>query len=330
MPATIDPAAAFRAARDAAFAARLPGVAFLEAEGADTATFLQGQLSNDAAALAPGRAQWTTYNSPKGRMLATLLLWRPLAGDAWRMALPAELAEPIRKRLSMFVLRSKVKLAAIDLAAIGVGGPGAARSIRAALGLDVATLGVASREGVEAIGLPDGRILLVAPASRIDAIAARFAPAAEAADESAWRWLGIRAGVAEVRAATQERHVAQAANWDANGGLSFTKGCYPGQEVIARMQHLGILKERAHPFHSDGAPPAPATPLYSQAFGEQACGSVVDAVALPEGGSDFLAVVQTKAVDADDLRLGAPDGPGVARLPLPYELPASAPKRVRL
>lgn len=328
-----DPATAFRAARDAAFVAWLPGVAVLEADGPDTIAFLHAQLSSDVAGLQAGAAQWSTYNSPKGRMLATLLVWRPAEGPACRLALAADLAEPIRKRLSMFVLRSKVKLVVPDPAppALGVGGPAAADAVRRALGVDAAPLRAVDVDGGgTAIGLPDGRILVVAPPAAAGAIHARLAAHAAAAGEDAWRWLGIRAGVAQVTLATQERHVAQTANWEVVGGVSFAKGCYPGQEIVARSQHLGILKERAHPFHVAAPPPAPATPVYSRTFGEQACGSIVDSVALPDGGSDLIAVVQLAAVESGDLHVGAPDGPALERLPLPYALPASAPKRVKL
>lgn len=321
---------AFRSAVASAFVARLPGVAILDVDGADAAAFLQGQFSNDVAALGPGEARWATYNSPKGRMLATFLVWRPVAGPAYRMAVASDLAEPMRKRLSMFVLRSKAVLTVPALDALGVGGPEARSALKAALGAESAPLRAVPLAGAEAVGLPDGRILIAAPAERSAALLDRLSAAATPADEAPWRWLAIRSGVAEVRLATSERHVAQAGNWDVNGALSFTKGCYPGQEVVARMQHLGILKERAHPFHLDGDPPAPATPLYGAVFGEQACGSVVDAVALPGGGSDLLAVVQSKAVEGGDLRCGAPDGPLLVPIALPYALPASAPKRVRL
>jgi len=327
------PAAAFAAARDSATVALLPGLALLDAEGADAIAFLHGQLSNDVAGLAPGAAEWATYNSPKGRMLATMLVWRPAAGPACRLALAADLADAVRKRLSMFVLRSRATLAASApaLAAIGVGGPAAAKAVRAALGVDPAPMRAVGFEGDgTAIGLSDGRVLVTVPADRAAATFESLAKHAAPVDESVWRWLAIRAGVAQVTLATQERHVPQTANWEVVGGVSFTKGCYPGQEIVARSQHLGILKERAHPFHVAAPPPAPATPIYSSAFGAQACGSVIDAVALPDGGSDLLAVVQLAAVESGDVHVGAPDGPALERLPLPYALPASAPKRVKL
>jgi hypothetical protein len=317
---------AYAAATAGAFVAALPGTAFVEATGADALAFLQGQLSNDVAALEPGQAQWTTYNSPKGRMLATALLWRTPTG--FRMALAADLAEPVRKRLSMFVLRSKAALAAADLAAIGVGGPRARDAVAAALGVHVAPKSVAPFDVGEAIGLPDGRVLVAVARELAGATVERLAAHATRAGEEAWRWLAIRAGVVDVRLATQEKHIAQTANWEVVGGVSFTKGCYPGQEIVARVQHLGILKERAHPFHVDAPPPGPNARILL-AGTDQTAGLVVDAVAVPGGGSDLIAVVHLVALDGD-LRLETSDGRALTRLPLPYALPASAPKRVKL
>jgi len=145
-----------------------------------------------------------------------------------------------------------------------------------------------------------------------------------------WRWLGIRAGVPVVGAATQDLFVPQTANFDLLGGVSFQKGCYPGQEIVARAQYLGRLKERMHLFHIDGPPPPPATKIYGDVFGEQACGTLVDAAPAPGGGSDGLAVVQLSALDGL-LRVGSPDGPVLAALPLPYAIPAPAsPNRPKL
>jgi hypothetical protein len=324
-PALSADPAAFEAARAGAFVTALPGTAFVDVTGADALPFLQGQLSNDVAELAPGASQWTTYNSPKGRMLATALLWRTANG--FRMALAADVAEPIRKRLSMFVMRSKAVLAAADQAAIGVGGPRARNAVAAALGIDVAPKTVTPFDGGEAIGVPDGRVLLAVATDRARATVERLAEHATRTGEDAWRWLAIRAGVADVRLATQEKHIAQTANWEVVGGVSFTKGCYPGQEIVARIQHLGILKERAHPFHVDAPPPEPNTRIFL-AGTDQTAGLVVDAVGVP-GGSDLIAVVHLIALDGD-LRLGTNDGPALARLPLPYALPTSAPKRVKL
>jgi folate-binding protein YgfZ len=321
------------AAREGAIVLVLPDLAWIAIDGADAPAFLQGQLSNDVDALAPGQVQRTTYNSPKGRMLASGLLWRSGEAPPWRLGVDAGIAEAIRKRLAMFVLRSKVTLSVeADIVSIGVGGPRARAAVVSALGVEPRAFVALAVPGsaAQVIGWPDGRVVVVATATEADALVARLANHAERARPAAWRWLGIRAGVPVVSGATQDRHVAQTANFDALGGLSFTKGCYPGQEIVARTQHLGILKERAHPFRSAAAAAAASTPVYSGVFGDQACGSVLDAVDVPGGGSELLAVVQRAAVDADDLRLGSIDGPPLARLPLPYELPLHQPKRPKL
>ena len=141
----------------------------------------------------------------------------------------------------------------------------------------------------------------------------------------------MRAGVPQIGAGTQDLFVAQTANLDLLGGLNFRKGCYPGQEIVARMQYLGRLKERLYAFHLDGPPPAPATPLYGDVFGDQACGAVVNAAPAPAGGSDLLAVAQIAAVAGGPLRVGAPNGPALAAGALPYPVPdPAAPERPRL
>jgi folate-binding Fe-S cluster repair protein YgfZ len=110
-------------------------------------------------------------------------------------------------------------------------------------------------------------------------------------------------------------------NWELLRGVSFSKGCYPGQEIVARTQYRGKLKERLYLAHlADGAP-APGDPLYAAAFGEQSCGAIVNAAPAPEGGHDALAVIQTSA--ATEAHLGAPDGPALSLLTLPYAVPGA-------
>jgi folate-binding protein YgfZ len=304
--------------------------ALLAIEGLDAQTFLQGQLSNDVAALHVGSVQWTSYNSPKGRMLATLLLWRS-GPDAFRALVAADLAEGIRKRLSMFVLRAKVRIsdATPGHAFLGAVGSGAADAVRAALG-SCPTPGTATASDTHlALGFPDGRILVVPSGG--DSARDTLRRHAGAAGPELWRWLGVRAGVPLIVAATQDLFVPQTANWDLLQGVNFQKGCYTGQEIIARMQYLGRLKERMHLFHLDGAPPVPGTRAYGSVFGDQACGTVVNAAAGPSGGSDLLVVVQESALAAPPLRVSSPDGPTLAELPLPYLIPATVtPVRPRL
>jgi tRNA-modifying protein YgfZ len=308
-----------------------PEFGLLSFTGPDAESFLQGQLSSDVKALAPGAVQWSSYNSPKGRMLATLLLWRN-GHDAICALVPVALAEPLRKRLSMYVLRSK--LAVADLSSthvmLGVGGARGSDAVAAACGRAPARGHVLVSETESLVGFPDGRIVVITAKASGDAMAARLAGHAAAIGSETWRWLGIRAGVPTIHAATQDQFVLQTTNWDVLGGVSFQKGCYPGQEIVARTQYLGRLKERMHLFHLDGPPPAVGTRLYAPIFEDQACGTVVDAASAPEGGADLLAVVQLSVLD-EALRLGTPGGPMLTMLPLPYSVPAPvAPNRSKL
>ncbi len=321
------------AARERAVTCDIAPFAVLAVTGLDAATFLQGQLSSDVAGLALDACQHSSYNSPGGRMLANFVLWRAGSGpaDGFRVLLPADIVESVKKRLAMFVLRSKVTLADLSpgFVRLGVGGPGAADAVRAALGEAPPVFGIARRGETDILGLPGPRFVVVAPVADADALAAALAPHATAAPFDVWRWLTIRAGVPVITEAVQDRFVPQAANWDALDGISFQKGCYTGQEIVARTQYLGRLKERLFAFHAPAAGTAPGERLYSSVFPDQACGTVVDAAPAPEGGCDLLAVLQLAAAASGDVRLGAPDGPALAPLPLPYAVPAPAEPRGR-
>src|SRR6185295_16757365 len=137
-----------------------------------------------------------------------------------------------------------------------------------------------------------------------------------------WRWLTIRSGTPVITAATQDAFVAQATNLDLLGGIDFQKGCYTGQEIIARTQYLGRLKERTYLFHTDTVETKAGARIYSSVFEGQPCGTVINAAPAPGGGSDLLAALQIAAAERGDARLRAPDGPRLAHMPLPYAIPA--------
>jgi folate-binding protein YgfZ len=294
----------------------LPGLAALEARGPEARDFLHGQLSSDVRGLAVGAAQYATYNSPKGRMLATLVVWRRDA-DRLTLFLAADLAAAMRKRLAMYVLRSKLTIEASPAALFGAVGAGAREALVAGAG---GFKGVAV-EGGEALALPDGRVLVE---SGRDGVPMALAGLTEG-DEALWRWAGIRAGVAQVMAATSDAIIAQAANLELVGGVDFHKGCYPGQEIIARMQYLGRLKERLRGFHMDAPAPTPGTPL-GAAGREESAGVVVDAAPSPAGGVDLIAVTREDALDTPL----SVDGRPLAPRALPYDVPVLANERVRV
>lgn len=322
-PKPTDAATGLAAARHSAVVVDLTSCAVIEIRGPDAEAFLQGQLSNDVRALAVGANQYTSYNSPKGRMLANFVLW-PLGADCFRALVPADIAPTLVRGLSVHVLRSKVTIADVSasIVRLGVGGPAGAAVIAGALGAVPEKFGVATAGEITVLGLPGSRYVILgegAAASELPAKLARHAPVATLA---VWRWLTIDAGIPVITAATQDLFVAQMANWDVLGGVNFQKGCYPGQEIVARTRYLGRLKERTYAFHAEVADVGPGARLFSAVFGDQPCGTVVNAAPAPEGGVDMLAVAQIAAVQSGEVRLDRPDGVRLLQRALPYAMPA--------
>ena len=321
----------FAALDAAAIVCSLPDLGSLRIEGPDAASFLHGQLSSDVAALRPGALQRSTYNSPKGRVLADLVLWRNgQDGHRFDALVAADLTAPIAKRLAMFVLRAKVKVRDETQACvrIGVAGPAAPAVIAAVLGSAPTVSTAAFHEQATVAALPEGGFVVVTDVASglVEALGQR----ARSVDPALWHAARVRAGVPLVTAATSDQFVAQALNFDALGGVSFQKGCYPGQEIVARTLYLGRLKERMYAFRATGAMPAPGTRLFAASFGEQPCGTVIVAAPSPDpAASDLLAVSQRSAAEGDTLHLGAPDGAPLARRTLAYALPEPAAPRGR-
>jgi folate-binding protein YgfZ len=280
-----------------------PAWTLLRAHGADTDAFLQGQLGNDLRKLSAASAQISSYSSPKGRMLAAMTLTRAADG-AVDIELPAGLAEPIAKRLRMFVLRSKVKIETSPDALLGLRGEGAAAALAAAgLPAPEKPMEAAEADGVRVLrrfgALP--RYTLMAPADKLDAIAAGWS-AAPRVGADVWQLDDVIAGVSVVLPQTQDHFVAQMANLDKLGGISFDKGCYTGQEIVARLHYLGQLKRRMFLCRGVGAPPDPGSAVHdggeSQAVGEVAL-SAAD-------GDGFAAavVLQISQAASASLRVG--------------------------
>jgi tRNA-modifying protein YgfZ len=286
--------------------AELAHLGVLRFAGSDAAGFLQGQLTCDVENLATGSGTFGAWCSPKGRMLASFLLWR--RQQEFFMALPREILPFVQKRISVFVLRSKVTIAdaSSSMTLLGLSGSKAAEAARLAA------------PSADAIALKDGRIVLAADTAGAPSLRQRMESLLEPVDAQAWRWLDIRNGVPWVTAATQDQLVPQMANLELLGGVSFQKGCYTGQEIVARTQHLGKLKRRMF-LANVGTQAAAGDGLYGEDVG-QANGVVVNAEESPDGGYDLLAVVQSESREKSVVRLKSLDGPALRFLPLPYSL----------
>lgn len=316
-----NPADELLAARAGALVCPLLDWTALSVTGADAASFLHGQFTNEVAGLAVDAVHYNGYCSPKGRMLATFPLARTGATE-FLLVVPADIAPALISRLRMFVLRAKVTITSLAESHACIGIAGAAHSAPPGRALH-------QEEGITVLGLPDGRSMAVSAQSRVEACWESVARSATPAGSPAWDWLSISAGIPVITVPTQDKFVPQMLNWELVGGVSFQKGCYPGQEIVARMQYLGKLKERLYRAHIR-APDAPTAagatagaPLYGAQFGEQSCGAIINAANAPGGGADVLAVIQIASAQNDQIRLApAADAPVLDLLPLPYAVPA--------
>lgn len=317
------------AARDAAIACDLGPIGTLAVSGADAASFLQGQFTNDVAALSVGSSQFSALCSAKGRVLATFVL-RRIDDTGFELLLPRALLAPLQKRLALFVLRAKVVLrdTSEETVRIGIGGPLAAACVEALVRPAPAQYRDESIEGGCILALPGSRFVASVEPGEAPRLWDRLQPA-RAAGFPCWRWLTIRAGIPVILPPTQDQFIPQMLNLDAIGGVSFHKGCYSGQEIVARTQYLGRLKERLALGHAATAP-APGSRLYAAAFGDQPCGTVIVAAAAPGGGADLLLVAQIEAIAGGELRAGVAEGEAVTLLPLPYALSTQAAPRGRI
>ena len=285
--------------------------------GADAEAFLQGQLSNDVRELDGRRAQLTAYCTPQGRMLATLLAWR--AGDGYLLQLPRELADGIRVRLQRYVLRARVQVtdATAGKGLIGLGGPGAGTLLSELFGEAPGRPMATTDAGKSTlIALGDDLFELVTDTGQAILLWDHLVLHARPAGTQAWQWRLIAAPIPVITTATQEQFVPQMANLEQLGAISFSKGCYPGQEVVARSQYRGEVKRRLYRLHTQAFTADPGQSLYSADAQGQPVGVVVNAAPAPAGGQDLLAVVRTDRAEAGGLRLGSADGPVLQRLPL--------------
>jgi folate-binding protein YgfZ len=297
----------------------------LRVSGEESQSFLQNLLSNDIREVSATRAQLSSFNTAKGRMLATLLIWRD--GDDYLLQLPRVLCEPLRKKLGMYVLRAKVKVTDVgdEIILLGLSGTDAQEILGAQFDeLPQQPLGVISSARGSVIKISGTRFLVSTPVPDAASLWTALVQRAQPVGSARWDWLNIRSGIPVILPHTQEQFVAQMVNLELLGGVNFNKGCYPGQEIVARMQYLGKLKRRMYLAHLDGSDtPQAGDELFSAEMEGQACGMIVNAAPAPGGGYDVLATLQVSTREKQAVHWKSLHGGTLGFMPLPYPLPGA-------
>lgn len=289
----------------------LTDYALLHITGEDAPAFLQGQFSSDVMALGGDTVQWSSYSNAKGRMQASFLLWRQQ--DDFYLMLRKDIAETFRRRLSMFVMRSKVKIVSLEQAAcfasynpLGGDDKGVFSPVLQSISPDELHVVIGGKISLN--------WLLSADKADLPVLAGQFvAP-------SRFEFFFIMAAVPWVSLATYESFVPQMTNLDLIGGISFKKGCYPGQEIVARTQYLGKVKRRMFIADVSSINCHAGDEVKTEATGEQVIGKIVAATVLDEKTSRVLVVIQMSAWQAEPF-LSENTSARLTLQPLPYLIP---------
>lgn len=325
-----DPQSELRRAAGSDIIADLSHLSLITADGEAAGSFLQGQLSNDIRLVTATHSEIAAYCSPQGRMFA---IFRVLLRDGvYFLQLPASLMETTLKRMKMFVLRAKVTLADADTewVRVGVSGPNTPAILaEAGLRLPGHNDNCVTDGGLTVLQIsgPAPRFEIIGPSEAMERVWTRLRARLAPVGAAAWSWLDIAAGIPVVLPGTVEQFVPQMANLDLVGGINFKKGCYPGQEIVARMHYLGRLKQRMIRARVETRKrPEPGAPVYAPDFVGQSAGTIVDAQPGPDDSFELLAVVQISSIRNGELHLDSPSGPALQRLETPYSIePVSEP-----
>jgi hypothetical protein len=297
----------------------LSHLGLLQLQGSDALTFLQGQVTNDVMQLTGHNAHYSAYCSPKGRMLALFLAFSHY--DHIHLQLPKSLTAAVAKRLKMYVMRSKVEISDVttSIIKIGLNGPKAAQLLQPLFAqLPLADYELVSLENGALLKLPGAapRYEIFADLANAMTIWNALKQQATPVGSNCWEWLEIQAGIPDISINTQEQFVPQMLNLDLLGGINFKKGCYTGQEIVARTHYLGTVKRRTQLAHVDCAQqPLAGDNIVNAA--QEAVGKVVRSAIAPNQGYDLLAEIRLESVAAGDLFVNASP---LHILPLPYAL----------
>ncbi|WP_034297314.1 folate-binding protein YgfZ [Herbaspirillum sp. RV1423] len=307
------------------FVAPLTDVGLISLTGDDAASFLHNQITNDVEKLDLATARLAGYCTPKGRLLATFLMWK----DAGQIVLelPHALQPAIQKRLQMFVLRAKAKLADIgeQRVVLGLAGNTAAEALQQWFPqLPAQPYGKTDNDNGTLVRVADSRrsprYQWITTLEQAMAAWPVLTQKLSASGAHAWRLGDIYAGVPTITQPTQEQFVPQMINFELIGGVNFKKGCYPGQEIVARSQYLGKLKRRSVLALVASGQVQPGAEVFSSEDPGQPCGMVVNAEPDGAGNSACLVEIKLAASESGSIHLGAVDGPALQLQTLPYEL----------
>ena len=310
------------------FVAPITALGLIALDGEESASFLHKQLTNDVEHLGQDEARLAGYCSPKGRLLASFLMWR--SAQTIYLQLPRDILAPIQKRLQMFVLRAKTKLSdasanAANEVLLGLGGVQAEAVLRT-------WFDALPARAFSKIEHPLGTLIRVADAfaapryqwlmssETAQTVWPEIAAKLNVGRDQAWQLSEIHAGVPQISKATQEQFVPQMVNFELLGGVNFKKGCYPGQEIVARSQYLGKLKRRTTLVTIADPLAAAGMEVFATADPEQPCGMIVNSAANAAGGVDALVEMKLAAIEAASVRLGSADGVALQFHAMPYVL----------
>jgi hypothetical protein len=314
-----------QAALDGHILCDLSHYGLIRAYGEEAESFLQNQFCNDVRNVTGNSSQLSAYCNPKGRALAFFRLF--LTNNQYYLRLPEELLADTLNRLRMFVLMSKVNLedASDDLVRIGFSGPEAGQRLSKVVGnIPDENNAVSHADNLTLIKVSDtpDRFEIYGSFDSVKPVWETLAANTIPAGKGSWELLEIHSAIPEVVTETKEAFVPQMINLQAIDALSFKKGCYPGQEIVARMHYLGKLKRHMFLAHiNEDVIPVPGDSLFAEDSGSgQGAGKVVRAQANPDGGTDLLAVVELASKDKGALRLHDTQGPVLNFISLPYSI----------
>ncbi|RJX32590.1 MAG: folate-binding protein [Oxalobacter sp.] len=311
------------------FVTPLSSFGMMAFSGTDALSFLHRQLTNDLEHLSVNAARLAGYCTPQGRLLATFLIWK--SADHILLQLPQDILPGLQKRLKMYVLRDKVNIAeASELAQLGFGGQAAPEALTPWF-TDLPSQAYAKVDNEhgsiirvsDAFGAP--RYLWIMPTEKLATIWPALNPKLTAFSDNTWKLAEIDAGIPHITTGTQEKFVAQMVNFELIGGVSFKKGCYPGQEIVARMQHRGKTPRRMLaariPFAGDVAA---GTEVFANDDPNQACGMIVNAEQIETDRIACLVSLRYPMPEGITVHLGSATGAALQFTPLPYPLEDNA------